>query len=163
MSRTDSVVDASVLSTELIDAIVGGLEEVSDGSDLLVDPEAERQEEQTPFILRDRPSEPNYPHVIVEIGDESGRPLDQTLDVFQYEVTIRLLVLAETADTMLELVDGVRAWIIQETDGELRDHGLAELTVTGRNETDEEYVLISDEVIVWSLEISGLVHTSFEQ
>lgn len=161
MSQTNPVIDATTMSADLVlQTIRDGLVAFADEENSpLEDPNADTRS--TSFVLPTRPSDPDYPHVIVEEGEESGAPLDRARDVYQFEFTARITVLAETPETMLDVLDGARSWLIRETDGDLRDAGFAQPELAGRNQTWEDEVYVNDGVHHWELTVTGLVHAEY--
>lgn len=161
MSQTNPVIDATTMSATLVlETIEEGLAAFADEEDSpLEDPNAD--DRSTSFVLTSRPSDPDYPHVIVEADEESGAPLDRTRDVYQFEFTAAITVLAETPETMLDLLDGVRSWVIRETDGELREAGFAQPELAGENETWEDQTGVDDDVHHWTVTVTGLVHAKY--
>ncbi|WP_254766067.1 hypothetical protein [Salinilacihabitans rarus] len=161
MSHSYPVVGADVMSTTIVfETVADGLDAFADETDSpLADPNA--TDRSTPFVLTTRPTEPDYPHVIVEAAETSGDPLDHAEDVFQHEFTVRVSTLAETAETALDLADGVRAWVLREADGDLRAAGFAEPEFDGRDETWEDHVRVADGVHHWVTDVTGLVHAEY--
>lgn len=95
-----------------------------------------------------------YPHVVVaEQGDDS-EPADPRLELSQHDFAVDVEVHGRTSTEMFNLRGLVRGWFLHNR-GELRDAGLAEVTLSG-NSGDWD---ATSRTATWQLTVTGLLHT----